>query len=85
MWAAMPAVTHSWALHGLNPDHREELRCQARKHLGPGPARAAEGRGAAMSLPTATEYAILLAAEPVRPSGNGAPRRPGGRDGSWRG
>jgi len=73
VWAAMPAAAHSWPLHGLNPDHREELRCQARKQLGPALARAAEGRGAAMSLPTATEYAILLAAEPVRPSGNGAP------------
>ena len=60
---------------GLNPDRREELRRQARELLGPARTRAAEERGAAMSLATATEYAVLLAAEPVRPSGM-APRRP---------
>ena len=35
---------------------------QARKALGPDQARAAEDRGAAMSLPTAAEYALLLTA-----------------------
>jgi DNA-binding CsgD family transcriptional regulator len=57
---------------GLNPERREELRRQAREQLGPARARAAEERGAAMSLATATEYALLLAAEPVRLSGDGA-------------
>jgi DNA-binding CsgD family transcriptional regulator len=57
---------------GLNPERREELRRQAREQLGPARARAAEERGAAMSLATATEYAVLLTSEPVRPSGDGA-------------
>jgi DNA-binding CsgD family transcriptional regulator len=71
----MSALASPWPMHGgLNPERREELRRQAREQLGPAPARAAEERGAAMSLATATEYAVLLAAEPVRPrpSGEGA-------------
>jgi predicted ATPase/DNA-binding CsgD family transcriptional regulator len=39
---------------------REEQLRQARQVLGPGPARAAEDRGAAMSLATAAEYALML-------------------------
>jgi predicted ATPase/DNA-binding CsgD family transcriptional regulator len=71
VWAAMSALASPWPIHGgLNPDHREELRRQAREQIGPARARAAEERGAAMSLATATEYAVLLAAEPVRPSGD---------------
>ena len=67
----MSALASPWPIHGgLNPDHREELRRQAREQIGPARARAAEERGAAMSLATATEYAVLLAAEPVRPSGD---------------
>ncbi len=57
---------------GLNPERREELRRQALEQLGAARARVAEERGAAMSLATATEYAVLLASEPVRPSGDGA-------------
>jgi DNA-binding CsgD family transcriptional regulator len=38
---------------------KEQLR-QARRALGPGRARAAEDRGAAMSLATAAEYALML-------------------------
>ncbi|MGH3284721.1 MAG: LuxR C-terminal-related transcriptional regulator, partial [Streptosporangiaceae bacterium] len=72
VWAAMSALASPWPLHGgLNPERREELRRRARNQLAPAQARAAEERGAAMSLATATEYAILLAAEPVRPAGNG--------------
>jgi predicted ATPase/DNA-binding CsgD family transcriptional regulator len=72
MWAAMSALASSWPMHGgLNPERREELRRQAWEQLGPARARAAEERGATMSLATATEYALLLAAEPGRPSGNG--------------
>ena len=41
------------------PRGEEQLR-QARQALGPGRARAAEDRGAAMSLATAAEYALLL-------------------------
>ena len=39
---------------------REEQLRQARQALGPGRARAAEDRGAAMSLATAAEYALML-------------------------
>jgi DNA-binding CsgD family transcriptional regulator len=69
----MSALASPWPMHGgLNPDRREELRRQARELIGPARTRAAEERGAAMSLATATEYAVLLAAEPARPSGDRA-------------
>ncbi len=65
-WAAVAA------LHGpgpsphesRNPAEREELQRHAREQLGPAGTRAAEERGAAMSLATAAEYALLLAAAP---------------------
>jgi predicted ATPase/DNA-binding CsgD family transcriptional regulator len=70
VWAAMSALATPWSRHGgLNPDRREELRRQARKLTGPAQARAAEARGTAMSLATATEYALLLAAQPVPAAG----------------
>jgi predicted ATPase/DNA-binding CsgD family transcriptional regulator len=73
VWAAMSALASPWPMHGgLNPERREELRRQARELIGPARTRAAEERGAAMSLATATEYAVLLASEPGRPSGDGA-------------
>ena len=76
MWAAMSALASPWPMHGgLNPERREELRRQAREQLGPARTRAAEERGAAMSLATATEYAVLLASEPDGRPGT-APRRP---------
>jgi predicted ATPase/DNA-binding CsgD family transcriptional regulator/transcriptional regulator with XRE-family HTH domain len=43
----------------LEPRREEQLR-QARQALGPGRARAAEDRGAAMSITTAAEYALML-------------------------
>ena len=74
VWAAVSALESPWPIHeGLIPERREELRRQAREQLGPARARAAEERGAAMSLATATEYAILLATEPVPPSAEPAP------------
>ena len=45
---------------------REEQLHEARLALGPGRARAAEDRGAAMSLATAAEYALMLT-DPVPP------------------
>ena len=73
MWAAMPVLGRPWPMHGgLNPDRREQLRRQAREVLGPARARAAEERGAAMSLATATEFALLVAAEPEPPRADGA-------------
>jgi predicted ATPase/DNA-binding CsgD family transcriptional regulator len=72
-WAAMSALAGPWPPPhgGLNPDRREKLRRQAREVLGLARARAAEERGTAMSLATATEYALMLAAEPP-PTANGA-------------
>ncbi len=68
-WAAMSALADPWLPPdgGLNPARRDTLLRQARELLGPARARAAEERGAAMSLATATEFALLLAAEPVPP------------------
>jgi predicted ATPase/DNA-binding CsgD family transcriptional regulator len=85
-WAAMSALASPWpVLHGgLNPDRRDMLRGQARERLGPAGARAAEARGAAMSLATAAEYALLLAAEPQPPAGDipaGDEPAPDGADG----
>ncbi len=72
-WAAMSGLAGPWPfLHGgLNPGRRDQLRRQAREHLGPARAQAAEERGAAMSLATATEYALMLAAQPS-PAADGA-------------
>jgi predicted ATPase/DNA-binding CsgD family transcriptional regulator len=73
-WAAMSALVGPWPTlrGGLNPARRDELRRQARELLGPARARAAEERGAAMSLATATEYALMLAAEQPPPTADGA-------------
>jgi predicted ATPase/DNA-binding CsgD family transcriptional regulator/DNA-binding XRE family transcriptional regulator len=62
LWAACAAADQ----HGGPTDpawfllRREEQMRQARQALGPGRARAAEDRGAAMSLATAAEYALML-------------------------
>ena len=70
VWAAMSAHASPWPPRhtGLNPDRRDVLRQQVRERLGPAWARVAEERGAAMSLATAAEYALLLAAEPQPPA-----------------
>jgi DNA-binding CsgD family transcriptional regulator len=69
------AVT-MWAAHAaLNPHmdwpwaarRRQEPLRAARQALGPARARAAKQRGAAMSLETATEYALLLTEHPGPP------------------
>jgi predicted ATPase/DNA-binding CsgD family transcriptional regulator len=71
VWAAMSALCGQVPLP-LGPGtarHRDELRQKARHLLGPARTRAAEERGAAMSLVTAAEYALMLAAvEPQRPA-----------------
>jgi DNA-binding CsgD family transcriptional regulator len=67
----MFALTGPWPplLWGQNRARRDELRRQAEEVLGPVRAQAAAERGAAMSLATAAEYALLLAAEPQSPAG----------------
>jgi DNA-binding CsgD family transcriptional regulator len=62
LWAACAALERhqgvtdpSW----FKPRREEQLR-QARQALGPGRARAAEDRGAAMNITTAAEYALML-------------------------
>jgi len=69
-WAAMSALTGPWPPlnGGQDQARRGELRRQAEELLGPVRAQAAEERGTAMSLVTATEYALMLAAEPQPPA-----------------
>ena len=64
VWAAASALSGPWPLpyETRNLAEREELQRHAREQLGPAGARAAGKRGAAMSLATAAEYALLLAA-----------------------
>jgi DNA-binding CsgD family transcriptional regulator len=78
VWAAMSALSgRQRLLHEyLNRDHRDDLERNARKVLGPAGTRAAQERGAAMGLATATEYALMLAAQSV-PQAEGAAAVPG--------
>ena len=81
-----------WAAHAALAGTRDSPTCprtraagrsrcaQARQALGPGRARAAEERGAAMSLATAAEYALMLTDPgPPQPrrTGPGEAQRPG--------
>ena len=62
VWAALVALCRNVGFTPYPPDARsrqEPLR-QAREALSPDQARAAEDRGAAMSLETAAEYALML-------------------------
>ena len=62
LWAACAAVDQHQgrtAPPWFVPRREDQLR-PARQVLGPGRARAAEDRGAAMSLATAAEYALIL-------------------------
>jgi predicted ATPase/DNA-binding CsgD family transcriptional regulator len=67
VWAAMTALSGGRRLphEYLNRDDRDRRRQKARKVLGPAGTRAAEQRGAAMGLAAATEYALMLTAEPA--------------------
>ena len=62
LWAAFAAVARHEGL--TEPpwfvSRWEEQQRQARQALGPGRARAAEDRGAAMSITAAAEYALML-------------------------
>jgi DNA-binding CsgD family transcriptional regulator len=74
VWAAMSALAGPGALPHENASlgEREEVLREARRRLGPAAARAAQERGAAMSLATATEYAIMLAAAEPPATGDAA-------------
>jgi len=75
MWAARSALAGPAppVQHGsIDPALRAELRRKAEQVLGPARAHAAQERGAAMSLATAAEYALMLAAAQPSSAGNGA-------------
>jgi DNA-binding CsgD family transcriptional regulator len=63
LWAAadalLPQGIGNWFEYSLHP-RRHEWVSQAQHALGPAGARAAEERGAAMSLATAAEFALML-------------------------
>jgi non-specific serine/threonine protein kinase len=71
LWAACAAVDRQQGPTDLTwfETRREEQQCQARQAVGSARAQAAEDRGAAMSLPTAAEYALMLTASgPPQPA-----------------
>ena len=92
LWAACAAVDRHQGVTDppwFETRQEEQLR-QARQALGPDRARAAEDRGAAMSIATAAEYALMLTdpgpSQPAAPdpghsqrpgTGAGHPGRPG--------
>ena len=72
VWAAYAALFRHEGFPEVPPDarRRQEPLRKARQALGPARARAAEERGAAMSLATAAEYALMLTAPgPQQPAG----------------
>jgi predicted ATPase/DNA-binding CsgD family transcriptional regulator len=74
LWAAFDVQLRRQGLDAIGTPgdarRREEALCQARQALGPGRVRAAEERGAVMSLDTAAEYILMLAASgPPPPAG----------------
>jgi predicted ATPase/DNA-binding CsgD family transcriptional regulator len=77
LWAASAALFQSEGFPEALPytRRRQEPRRKARQALGPVRTRAAEERGAAMSLATAAEYALMLTApgpqQPQAPTGTG--------------
>ena len=64
MWAACAALCYPLVEWPGDARRREEPLRAARQALGPARARAAEQRGAAMSLSAAAEYALLLTEHP---------------------
>jgi DNA-binding CsgD family transcriptional regulator len=71
VWAAHDAHLRDTGLPDLPTDalRRQEPLRKAAQALGPGRMRAAEERGAAMTLATAVEFAALLAIGPQQPQG----------------
>src|SRR5262249_38105709 len=67
LWAACAAALRAAGVQVKQPDwaeQREHAVRKAREAVGPVAARAAEDRGAAMTLGTAAQYALMLVAEP---------------------
>jgi non-specific serine/threonine protein kinase len=62
LWAAFSALFQQEGYSAWPADvrRRQELRREVRQALGPARAREAEERGAAMSLTTGSEYAVML-------------------------
>ena len=71
-WAAHAALSQREDWPGRARLREEPLRA-ARRALGPERARAAEERGAVMSMATAAEYALLLTEDPGRRQTPAAP------------
>jgi predicted ATPase/DNA-binding CsgD family transcriptional regulator len=76
MWAAGEAYCRQHGFTGGSPEEvrrEEEARRTIGQALGPDRARAAEQRGAAMSLDTAAEYALMLTDTAPHPSAAAGP------------
>ena len=75
LWAACAALDRHQGPTGLTAfeTRREEQQRLARQELGPGQAQAAEDRGAAMSLATAAEFALMLADPGLPPTTTAGP------------
>jgi predicted ATPase/DNA-binding CsgD family transcriptional regulator len=86
LWAACAAVDrHEGLTDPLDPPwsvpRRQEQLREARLALGPDRARAAEDRGAAMSITTAAEYALMLTAPgPPLPGASAGPGKLSARE-----
>jgi predicted ATPase/DNA-binding CsgD family transcriptional regulator len=75
IWAAYDALSRQTGGVDLPADVRlrDQPLCAARQVLGADRTRAAEDRGAAMSLAAAAEYALMLTEEPSPPHAPAAP------------
>ena len=74
VWAAHTAYCRQQGIVGQAPEgarREQEMLRRVRQALGPDRVRAAEERGAAMSLDTAAEYALMLAAPAPPPAAAG--------------
>ena len=81
-WAAEETLERQggFASEDAYARRREEARHRVRQALGPDRARAAEDRGAAMSLATAAEYALMLTVPPSPQAPAPEPAKLSGRE-----
>jgi predicted ATPase/DNA-binding CsgD family transcriptional regulator len=82
IWAAFAALKRhdNVADDPLDARHRDGPLRQARQALGPGRSRAAQDRGAAMSMATAAEYALMLTEPGPQPPAAAGPGRLSARE-----